>query len=298
MSSYSASTHSKKTGQSAQKRKKSSYHTYSKKKTYGSNRANQTQHHEVVVFEYSKTANVKSWDDLPDFEGNVEWEKFNAESDDQQEEHCPCEDRDSHFCHECPICFDDCCGTGAGSSYIHYSATHECFDDSDSDWDSEDGWDKENYKPFRQKEFFDWTDEFGWNDLGCFLDQKFKSVTWSNEVTLHDDTEPNLKLNEQDYQHYRRPYGGKAYRAGNASPLRGCRRYEVHTLRPDLQRHLSLEEINLKIRYEEADPEERSQIIYSLAIFQQVLVPKSREFLELSRERKRFNHFMESIDFW
>ena len=297
MSSQSA-TQCKKTRAFARQPKKSSYHSFSQKKTTGSIRTNQTQQHEVVVFEYSKTSSVSSWDDLPDFEGKVEWEKFNAESDDEEEDHCPCEDMDSHFCHECAVCFDDCCGSGAGSSYIRHSQTHDCFDDSDSDSESDGGWDRENYQPFMQKKLFDWTDEFGWNDLGRFLDQKFKSVTWSNEVTVHDDTEPNLKLNEQDYQDYRRPYGGKAYKAGDASPLRGCRRYEVHTLRPDLQRHLSLEEINLKIRYAEADPEERSQIINSLAVFQQILVPKSRVFLELSRERKRFDHFMESVDFW
>lgn len=230
MSSKFGKIQTKKTGH-AKGRKHSSYTKSAKKnrqfQTRRSNLQNKTIQRHAFAFEWTTAATI-SWDDLPEFN-----EKELVITDDTSShasighhtDSCPCEEDDHHFCHDCRVCSEECCGLTI-SSYISY-------DEDGSQTDTE----------------------------------RESTVSWNPNVTIHHSAHHSVELLEVDYHDYRRPQGGKVCRAGYAPVLRGEHRDHVHELRPDLQRapH-DLETINLEIDMEE--------------------------------DRKLFNQFLETVEFW
>ena len=156
--------------------------------------------------------------------------------------------------------------------------------------------DKDEYELYFGKQPYEWVDDFGWNDLSNLW--KSKQVSWDNEVTIHHPTH-KVKLTEEDYHKYRRPYGETVFSAGEAPILEGLDRMLVHELRPDLKAApLSLQELNLQIKYDEADFPTRRKISESIVVLGEKFIPSAKKYLELCSERKRFEGYMQIVNFW
>ena len=296
MSSYSVAAGTKKTGHSAQKRNQSSYHS-------SGDKALKTRYSQSSE-PFSKDSMPQlSWDDLPEFKCDEDATQFdmclNTHTTCHPDE-CPCEERRGHFCHECAVCAEECCGL---SPYDHLRA-YMVDDDSDNDSD------QENWDPNDSNECYEWEQEFDFGDISNLWK---KRVTWNTEVTLHDSPDtpwergyadypmkPNsVKLSEQDFYKYRRPDGSEAYEAGWSPVMRDARRHEVHRLRPDLQQApWTLDKLNFKINYMEHDLAGREKFIDSLAVWRRKIVPMLRTHVEVTRERRLLNQYLETVDYW
>ena len=291
MSSYSASASTKKTGHSAQTRKQSSYHQ-------SGNKGLKARYSSVSEFFPSDAETATSWDDLPEFTGEedpIHFETFQHTRNNCHHDECPCDEVHGHFCHECAVCAEECCGI----SYENQSDNSDCYDS-----------DGENYDPNDSNECYVWEEEFDCGDISSLWK---KRVTWNTEVTLHDSPDtpwergyadypmkPNsVKLSEKEFYKYRRPDGSNAYRAGLSPTIRGKRRYEVHKLRPDLQSApLTLDQLNFKITYMEKDLAGREKFIDSLAVWRLKIVPMLQTHAEVKREQRLLNQYLETVDYW
>ena len=275
MSSKSGKRSTKKTGYHRHQRKKPSY---TKSPTNTSRREPSVS----LVFLWTSEPET-SWESLPEFsetEGHT-MESHNRGTFPQQ---CPCSPREKHFCHECAVCSAECCNLQHSYQY-------------GSDHDDLDQLDKETFELYFGKVPYDWTKEFGWNDLSNLWNTK--KVTWSTQVTLHHCPTHSVKLDEKDYYKYRRPDGNRALSAGYAPMLQGPHRIDVHKVRPDLRAApFTLQEININIKFQEADLPTRQIIIRSLAILELKFIPLARNHLQILRERILLDRYMQTIHSW
>jgi len=81
--------------------------------------------------------------------------------------------------------------------------------------------------------------------------------------------------------------------------LQGPHRIDVHKVRPDLRAApFTLQQINISIKFQEADLPTRLIIIRSLAILELKFVPLARNHLQILRERILLDRCMQTIHSW